>query len=261
MLPPDHLRGHYVNVIREIMAEHNVEHAQHASYIVQANAEFGEVIQHTDRHAVGGVNSRPHYRYDRYSEVMALIAPSTRRIAHVDVGCGAGLFSWVFLDWATDRGLECGQLELYGLDHSPAMIALAYEVRARLTPHLPAYPDLHYADAVDVIINELTAQHRAGTDYIITHGHVLAQVQAQAPGNIENFARIIYHILQLPNDQANYTLIAVDAQHQSPMFTEGWGSLLANLDRVGINHYVTVVPKTFINDDGRAKYARLHLIH
>ena len=257
MLQPYRILDFYQPAIAEIMAEHDIPllPVDYRDHIVPADATFEEVAQHTELFIGGRRDDFPHYRYRRYAEVLDLAPYVEQRLAHVDIGCGAGLFSWVLLDRATDHGLAHAMVDLYGLDHSLAMITLAREARTRLMPRVPTYPDLHYADDADLIIRSLTDNHREGTNYIITLGHVL--VQAHAPANIQTFTRVISHILALPNNQADCPLIAVDARLRHIAFAEGWDALLASLEQAGIDHDLVAVPTTAINDNSCAKYARV----
>ena len=260
MLQQNLIKPHYQRVITEIMGDHGIPllPGDYRQPIVAANASFPEVAQHTELFLGGRTDDRPHYRYRRYVQVLRLIPHSERRLAHIDIGCGAGLFSWVFLDWATGRSVSHNQVELYGLDHSTAMITLAREARERLIPQVATYPQLHYADDLNVVMAELTDNYQPGTDYVITFGHVL--VQAHAPQNIAAFTQVIVHAVRLENGQATYTMIAVDAQGRPNSFSEGWDSLLASLEPAGVGHELVTVPTTAINDGSRAKCARLSLI-
>ena len=122
-------------------------------------------------------------------------------------------------------------------------------------PQIPTYPPPRYAADAALIIRALTDNHRVGTDYIITLGHVLAQ--AHTPANIQAFTHVISHIVVLPNNQAYFPLIAVDAQNWAAEFEVGWEALLASLAQAGIGHEPVVVPQTAINDNSCAKYAQL----
>ncbi len=252
-----HVRDHYRRAIREIMAERNIQPpSQQPGYVVSADTGFMEVVQHTHWY-VDRANRLPHYRYRRYREILDYLGPSGRREAHIDVGCGAGLFSWAFLDWATYQGLGFDRVDLYGLDHCPAMINLAREVRNRLMQDIANYPHLHYAHDVDVFLQSVEENHRTVTDYTITFGHVL--VQAHAPHNIQDFARVIAHVYGLMDDESNCVLMAVDARRQAGAFAGGWDSLLNSLGRVGVHYEQATVPATRINDHNCAKVARLYL--
>ena len=93
--PAPLIRDRYRGVLDQIMAQHRIPQRE-PSPVVPAGASFAEVVQNTDWFCWRN-DSPPPYRYRRYREVLGHLTPSGRRGAHVDIGCGAGLFSWVFL--------------------------------------------------------------------------------------------------------------------------------------------------------------------
>ena len=256
--PPVRIMPLYQGVIRQIMADHDIEPLANPDHVVRADADFAEVVRHTHWYVDRG-DTQPHYRYRRYSEVLGRLKPANRRMAHIDIGCGAGLFSWVFLDWARENGLTYDRVDLYGLDHNPEMINLAQEVKARLTHHIADYPALRYVRNVDDLLRELAEYHQVDTDYIVTFGHVLVQTAGNSKST-EDFARILAHVRGMLNTQCNCTAIAVDAQGQSLVFTVVWQVLLNRMALSGINHQPISVPSTHINDNSRAKIARIYPI-
>ena len=251
------IKPRYQCIIRDILKEYDVGPSSQPGHVVQKDAGFREVLQHTEHYVGGGNDTKPHYRYNRYRELLDDLEPSGRREAHVDIGCGAGLVSWTFLDWATAKGVDHGQVDLYGLDHSPAMIRLAQEIRTKLMPDMPKYPELHYSHKVKPLLRELTGNHQQGTDYSITFGHVLAQ--AHAPADIKIFTRVILDILKLTDDGSNCFVVAVDARSASIPFAEGWCSLMTSLESANIRYKRHEVTRTSINDCSRAKVASLYL--
>lgn len=257
-IPQARIRDLYQGAIRRIMAEHNIEPVQNPSHIVGAETGFDEVVRHAHWYVDLG-DTRQHYRYRRYLEILGRVKPG-RRIAQIDIGCGAGLFSWAFLDWARANGLTYDRIDLYGLDHSPEMINLAQQVRAKLILVMPDYPVLRYAPDVETLVSELNAHHQESTDYIITFGHVL--VQAHSSRDIWNFMEVIFaaQTLGVSDTYPKCALVAVDARNRSAELREGWDSLLNGLVEVGIGHRIISVPTTPINDNNRAKIAELHPI-
>ena len=252
-----HLKDHYQPVLNEIVDEHGVQRVEWPGHVVPAGTEWVEVVQHTEWYVGGSGDSRPHYRYRRYEAVIGGFTPGQGREALVDLGCGAGLFSWVFLDWAARRGVGRDRLDLYGFDHSPAMLQLALEARQRLLQYVPDYPALHCSDNVDSLCGQLTKNHRENTEYIITLGHVL--VQAHTPDAIQSFTQVIAHVLRLIEPGRNCAVIAVDADGERDAFAEGWTALLGSLAAVNIHHEEIPIASTAINDNGRAKRAWLTL--
>ena len=251
--PAPLVRDRYRGVLDQIMAQHRIPPTQHRpSPAVPANASFAEAVQNTDWFCWWN-DTRPLYRYRRYREVLGHTTPSGQRGAHVDIGCGAGLFSWAFLDRDLENNLPYDRIDLYGLDHSRAMIRLAQQMRRGLMRHIPQYPELRYTHSVNALLRDLSRHHFAGTDYTITFGHVLAQ----APNAIPDFARVAGHVVGLLDAQSNCVVLAVDAQRASDPFAQQWNALLDRLSRLGIQHHQQRVRPTWINDDRRAKIAWL----
>ncbi len=256
------IRDLYFGVLDAIMNEHHVEPLLfRPSLIVSAHASFPEVVQHTDWWLRR--NDRiPHYRYNRYRATCGDPQPTgdrRYRLAHVDVGCGAGLWSWVLLDWAADANLAYNLIDLYGIDHSPAMITLANFMRDGFVATVANYPELHYETNVQMLLQALIENHQEPTDYMITFGHVLVQALAESTGPdaisaMLNFTSVIVHILRSQDRQSNCVLAAIDARGRSNEFSWGWQALLSNLALAGVR-YENIV------DANDAKVARLSLAH
>lgn len=241
----------YCQVLRAIMREHNIEcPPTRPGHVIPAHASFQQVVQYTyDWYCVQRGTDSYQYRDRRYRQALASTEALGGRTAHIDIGCGAGLFSWVLLDWANDNGLPYGQIDLYGLDHSQEMINLAYAMRHGLAAHIADYPQLHYTHEVDVLLQDLTNGHHAGTDYIVTFGHVLVQIQR--PGHIrdsedviQDFTQVISHILHLTNGTGRCDLLAVDAHGDAETLETSWNALLSNLEQSGVSHQSLDAPRS-----------------
>ena len=255
------IKDHYRGVIREIMSERNLQPLQRhqsPSPLVRPHADFDEVLLHTDWFVNTG-DSRAHYRYRRYLELLGGLPTSSRnsKIVHFDIGCGAGLFSWAFLDWATAGEVGFDRVALFGLDHSPAMIQLAEEVRDRLTGRISDYPVLQYSDDGDALLRELEQRRNQNTVCVITLGHVLAQTYTYTPDDIGSFAQIIARIRGWVRARRKCALVGADAQSASSPFLQAWDKLVDQLGSAGVSHDVWSVRQTAINDETRAKRAWL----
>ena len=246
------LRDHYQRVLEEIVEDHEVPSAVRPDHIVPANAGWVDVVAHTEWYVGGPGDNRPHYRYRRYREVLEAIEPGNGRVSHVDLGCGAGLFSWVFLDWVTEHGVEFDCVVLYAYDHNRAMLQLAAEIRQRLLDVVPNYPPLNYSVGIDSLCNKVKRHHHKRTDYVMTLGHVL--VQSHTPGAIRRFVQVISCVMELLHRGDRCAVIAVDAQGARAEFAEG---LLDSLNDVGIQHDEIRIERSAINDSDRAKIALL----
>lgn len=87
----------------------------------------------------------------------------------MDVGCGPGLFSWVFHDYfkRQEQGTE---LKLHAYDRSPNMVRLA----GLMWREFKTDVCLVATSDVDELISQVM-QSRAPADVIVSFGHVLAQ--------------------------------------------------------------------------------------
>lgn len=253
------VKDHYQDVIDQIITGCGLEPLKSPpTALISNTAGFNEVLLHTDWFVHRG-DSQPHYRYRRYRELLGHITElsGVQRVANVDIGSGAGVFSWVFVDWAADNNLQFDDVHLFGYDHSTAMRNLAQLVRSGLTQYIDDYPPLHYSCDLTEFLSQLTENHVPGTSYVITLGHVLAQTHHHTPGDIENYGNIIIRLCELIDDGSRCALVAADARGASTFFTEGWNLLLNKLILAGIQSDQEVVWNTSINDDSRAKRATL----
>ena len=121
--------------------------------------------------------------------------------------------------------------------------------------HIVNYPNLRYTHNLDALLQVLTDKHHAGTDYLVTLGHVL--VQAHTNDAIMNFTRVLSHILGLLDAHSDCVLIAVDARGRSDELTLGWNLLLENLTGAGVRYELFTIPETDINDSDCVKVAGL----
>ncbi len=224
----------YSGLICKIVEEQDVR-VFRPTFEIEPDTGLEDVIRYIAWY-VAGINndrSRPHYRYWRYREILSFLTHfGGRRVVHVDIGCGAGLFSWAFLDWASAKGIELRRVRLFGLDHNRPSIRLAKRIRKSLTKTVAAYPKLHYFDKVEDLLSELRDRRRKNSDYVITFGHVL--VQAQSPDEIRRFASVIKRVLGIIETGSSCTLIAVDARTRYEEFRLGWLGLRDRLIQVGI---------------------------
>ena len=254
------VKDHYQDVIDQIINENGWEPLTSApTPIVTAEAGFKEVLLHTDWYVHRG-DSQAHYRYRRYRELLDYInASSDSRVANVDIGSGAGVFGWPFLDWAAARGLPFNQVGLYGYDHSVQMRTLAQLIRSRLMQYIDDYPPLRYACEVPELLPQLTNNHVEGMDYVITLGHALAQTYEYTAKDIERYSEIIAHVCGLIAAGSPCYLFAADARGATLTLQSGWDLLLSQLDSAGIACEQRAVPQSpqNINDNSRAKVAVL----
>lgn len=216
------------------MAEKGIEAATtQPQYEVSANASLMDAVQYTDWYLTTTGNEVEHYRLDRYLKAIDLaLTHRGSRWVHVDIGCGAGPFSWAFMDWAAKHGVTSTDLTLYGYDPSQEMIRLAWMIRARLRSAVPDYPDLQYDSNYDSFVRRL-AKVRSRANCLITFGHVLAGNHDSE--GISTFTRIIEQVTRL-TDLSEVWLLASDAtsgRHRDS-FESGWSTLLEALQDSGV---------------------------
>ena len=249
------IRDLYIPAVGQIMAQHNIRPPLgRPNHVVPPDADFGQVVQHTD-YWLNRRDSVRYYRYNRYYDVMTNIEMGSNRLVHVDIGCGAGLFSWVVLDRATHVGLSYERVALYGLDHCQAMVDLAYGVRSQFLANVVNYPELHYFTDTAELLPTLTANRTERTDFLITLGHVL--VQAHTPRDILKFSRTIVQIVRLMDANARCTVLAVDARLRTTKFSQAWNALLTHLRPLGVTIEPLKISHSNINNESDAKIARL----
>lgn len=229
------IRDLYVSAIRKVMDKQGVAGAKtQPSCDVSPNASLPDVLQYTDWYATERGNEAEHYRFDRYRRAINHgLVNGGNKWAHIDVGCGAGLFSWAFLDWAVSRGVECSSVTLHGYDACPEMIRLAWMLRAKISPDVPCYPDLHYEDNINAFIRKLGSK-RIDADCLISFGYVLAGNHND--DDIRAFQRIAAAVLDAALPGRGVYLLASDATYGENLrlSTMGWEKLRAALRTRGV---------------------------
>ena len=229
ILVMDHCRG----AVSELITKRGLTEHKPVGYIGRPNTSYDECLRYTRRYATN------RYRYNLYRLGLRNFTPGglvdpLAAIAevHVDIGCGAGLFSWAFMDWATSHELNHTQLQLCGLDHSPQYLQLARDIRDKVRAVAPHYPALYYETSIAGLCDALRQTHVEGANYTITFGHVL--VQAASPAEIAGFAQVISAVLRVAGSRSTCRLTAFDAKRQLENFTWAWERLLDYMREIGI---------------------------
>ena len=135
------------------------------------------LVGYTRKHVVKG--DKPHFRYGYYQDALSRaferlgFDPADRRVVHLDIGCGPGVFSWVLYDHMTSQEtLDPDNVDFYGYDHCRAAIDLA-----RL--FLERFPDQYefrgYSDLAK-ISTTLAEEDFSACEVVITLGYALVQV-------------------------------------------------------------------------------------
>ncbi len=237
------IRDHYQRVIKEIMRDRDVSVAQSPpGHTIPSNATLVQVLRYSEFYIGGGRELRwqggqgdPHYRYARYRGALTRFGLPTidarHRLAHVDIGCGAGLFAWALLDWASGRGVRYTDINLYGYDYSKEMVRLAQMMRTRLAKHAVGYPMPRLSANPKRLLGRLAHDHHNGTIYLITFGYVLAGNHYGS--DISSFAQIVGAICEISGRRGKCFLLASDSTRGDD-FTYGWNKLMAALRDISI---------------------------
>ena len=222
-----------MRAIHEVMVAKGIFENPKASHFILPESTFTEVVQYTN-------NFCDSDRWKIYKNALNFymkpkLIPANYRIAHIDIGCGPGLFSWVLLDWAQEHGIEPDRLGLYGYDYNKEMVRLAEMIHSKLDAISDDYPNSYYHYDSEQFLQRLTDDYNANTDYIITFGYVLAANHYES--DIECFTEILRHILGMRSGDSKCFLLASDATSISKGdFSCGWGKLLHSLEASGIEH-------------------------
>ena len=165
------------------------------------------VVEHTQRH----------FRYRYYEDALCYACkelrfdPADRRVVHLDIGCGPGVFSWVMYDHQASRAArDPGQVDYYGYDHSAAMIMLAHLFLERF----PDQYEFHGFSDLGKIATALARQDFSRCDVVVTFGYALVQVRDN-PAALDDFATLIAFLF--PSHSC--IMVAADAHNNLAMRT------------------------------------------
>ena len=182
------IKDNYITTFNSIARRHG----QHpATAQIGPNDSLRSVIGYTGQYVV--LHTTQHFRYDYYRDALSLafthlhFDPADRRVVHLDIGCGPGIFSWVMYDYiALHETYNGDQVDYYGYDHCAAMIELA-----RL--FLRRFPDQYefhgYSDLAE-ISTTLADEELSNCDVVVTFGYALVQVRDD-PAALGDFATLI----------------------------------------------------------------------
>ena len=138
-------------------------------------------------------NAEEHFRYDYYRDALSQalrrlqFEPADRRVLHLDIGCGPGVFSWVMHDhMAAQDARDNNQVDYYGYDYCPAMIELAH----LFLEHFPDPYEFRGFSDRERLATTLAAEDFANCDVVVTFGYALVQVRDN-PAALNEFATLI----------------------------------------------------------------------
>ena len=179
--------------------------------------------------------AKPHFRYKYYHDALSCAFTrlgfdlADRRVVHLDVGCGPGVFSWVMYDHvASQETQDPGQVDYYGYDHSPAMIRLADLFLERFPVQ---YEFQGFSDLAD-IRRAVTDRDFSDWDVVVTFGYALVQVRGN-PTALGDFATLIARVF--PSHSC--ILVAADAHNDRATrdaFDDQCDALRTALNEVGV---------------------------
>lgn len=203
-----------------------------SSHVVSKDVSLEKSIGYTRKFVVE--HSKEHFRYDYYRHVLGESVKKfhfihrDKKLVHVDIGCGPGLFSWVVLDYMTayhDRNETNLHFMLY--DHASSMVDLAalFWKRLSVTHLMGSYSD------TDDMLKRLRARKLSNYDVLVTFGHVLLQTKDNSQ-SVDDFARIIQNLF--PSNSC--TVVAVDAYsgESREKFRNACNNLRDKLRKVGV---------------------------
>ena len=256
------IRDHYIAVSQLIGNEHlgkrtDIPRAEEISEDVPLGQAIGYTYKHISDVGNWSEDSQPHYRYNRYEQALRKFYcnSANKRIMHLDLGCGPGLFSWVVRDYVLKNyGKESGDIELVGYDYAPNMIRLAELFREYLPVDVEYNFEGYYE--LDKIQNMLESKDLSDYDCIITFGHVLVQTEGNREA-MQNFIDIIRRLFPVNS----CILLAVDAfgkEDSRQKFVNACEELWRYLSDVGINvRDVRAPPRERLQYDGCWMHCRL----
>ena len=257
-LEPFLIRSHYKEAFEEIVRQHG--EIPYSSYKIPRDIFLKEAIGYTNSQIiVDRFVKKSHFRYDYYRDELKqalkqLDFRPEKKIVHLDLGCGPGLFSWVMQDYfmrdyIEEYGMIDSGLKLIGYDHAPNMIKLAHLFR----DHLPMEFNLKgYSDVADIISSE----NFSNCDVIVTLGYVLIQTKGNLNA-MNNFSEIVQSLLKPSN---SCILIAVDAYRKKEYresFLKACDQLRKALNKRGVNLVGKPITRSTGEDKGSRMYARL----
>lgn len=227
------IRDHYIDAIRAVMAKQGVQPAQYQpDHDITPSASLEEVLVYADWYVAGTGDKKRHYRFDRYRKALNAVGlGSDKRIVHVDIGCGVGVFSWVVLDWAKERGIDPHNIRLYAYDPCQEAIKLCWMLRYRIQQAQGShYPSLNYDHNLKAFTRKLSGVSSQGeTEYLVTLGYVIAGNHNE--GDIQSYHEIIQAVESAAGSSGRVWLVASDATSGGyrSEFNAGWRALRDSL--------------------------------
>ena len=224
------IKDNYIPALKSI-AQTNGERPATAQIGPQDSLQ--ETIWYTREYVVE--NTTEHFRYDYYQNALSIALtqlhfdPGGRRVVHLDIACGAGVFSWVVHDhMAAADTLDPDQVDYYGYDHCPAMIDLADLFLERF----PDRYEFHGFSNRAELSRTLAEEDFSNCDVVVTFGYALLQVRDN-PNALVDFATVIGCVFP----SRSCIVVAADAHNDiatRAAFRKQCGALETALNEAGV---------------------------
>ena len=224
------IRDSYIPTFNAIARRH---HEEPSTAQIGPGDSLRKTIGYTRQHVIE--HDQQHFRYEYYHGALSLALtrlgfdPAHRRVVHLDIGCGPGVFSWVMYDYVASAGnTRPWPVDYYGYDHSPAMIQLAHLFLERFAVQ---YEFHGFSDLADISI-ALADRDFSDCDVVVTFGYALVQVRDN-PAALGDFATLIAGVF--PSHSC--IMVAADAHNDRAVrkaFRDQCGALGTALNEVGV---------------------------
>ena len=224
------MRDHYIPAFNSIAQRHG---QRPATAQIGPQDSLRETIGYTREYVVD--NTEEHFRYNYYRDALThaltrlQFEPADRRVLHLDIGCGPGVFSWVMHDhMAAQDARDRIQVDYYGYDHCAAMIELAHLFLERF----PDQYEFHGFSDLAEISTTLAVEDFANCDVVVTFGYALVQVRDDAAA-LGDFATLISCLFP----SRSCIMVAADAYNNRAMrdaFDDQCDALATALNAAGV---------------------------
>lgn len=206
------IKSQYVGAIQELSHRYG---SSSVNYRIPQSVTLEQCIGYAQKHIVQVTEENQYYRYGRYSSALTDMLRqvpdfgSARRIVHIDIGCGPGLFSWVVHDHFLNH--NPGQVSLHGYDRAPEMVKLGELLWGEMVTRVPIVLE---SDLRKFLVHIADISGRQHSDVIVSFGHVLVQTvddMERDPNASEAFVDFSKIVAACSNRNSRCVVVAVDA--------------------------------------------------
>ena len=226
------IRDHYRDVFREIQHEYG-EGEEYPPYEIDADCSLRRAIGYTRKNVIE-CNRYEHYQgaLDEALEQLDFY-PTNKKIVHLNLGSGPGLFSWVARDYMMlqQHVKDDSDIVMIGYDHSKNMVNLADLFRTRLPVEftLKGYSD------IDELEKKLSSVDFSDYHAIVTFDDILTHRQHRSTPlhntpSLYDFARITQSLLNSTNSCILIVVNAFKEPNDLWIFRNTWYELEEHLN-------------------------------